>query len=577
MDISSKREAFIARCVAKLARAAGFHPVELSFPELTPYRELAEHVVVRQLPDGYWQMILLLGCDFPHELAERARDVVNFAETHPELTSTIHLRISCVGIGPGELSRSACRRLLEPVRMQERHVVVRRFWLSLDRRRMFAFYSPWTFAPGFEINPCDPDDNLFVLLVRKDRYLKTEPEPTPTEDFHRLSLAKDRTFLSGLLGRKVLVRTLFVLNVLVWLGLEFSGGSTQPVQLIRAGAKSAGLIRAGQYWRLVTPIFLHFGLFHLVINVLGLLFLGEVLERIYGTMQFALVYFVSGIVSVVTSFLFGQELMVGASGAIFGLAGALVVYGFRYRRRIPRRYGAMFGGGLLPLIALNILFGVFIKGIDNSAHVGGLIAGTTVALLLKPLADEITPPSWTSLRRLVTLLVLGIVLGSLLVAGVSFVRYHDIFKTDARWMVRHETPGGLAVFVPGSWFKTVPTGNQQAFQSVCYPARLDVRALDARQFPTQVFFAEVRRLNRAGFFFADQTGEVVAWHHNELRSRGRVQARMIGRKSTQREQVFLLVGDNLLSVGVELLEKDAARFAPVLDRMLATLPEPARP
>jgi len=576
MDISSKRETFITRCAAKLARDAGFHPVEMALPRLTPYRTFAEQVLARPLPDGYWQMILLMGCDTPRDLAEAAERVVTFAREHPELTTDIRLRISCVGVGPGGLSRTACRRLLGPVRMHQRHVVVRRFWVALDRRRMFAFYSPWTFAPAFEINPCDPDDNLFVTLLRRDRYLTEDVGPEPTEDFHRLSLARDRTFLSGLLGRKTLVRALIALNVLVWLVLEFSGGSTQPGLLIRAGAKTNGLIQAGQYWRLVTPIFLHFGLAHLVLNLLGLLFLGEVLERIYGTMQFVLLYFVSGIVSVVASVFFGGELMVGASGAIFGLAGALVVYGWRYRSRIPRRYGAMFGSGLLPLIGLNILLGAVMKGIDNSAHVGGLIAGTIVTLTLTPLADQTVTPSWTSPRRLVTLVVLGVVLGAVVVAGTSYVQF-DAYGTDARWTVRREVPGGLTVRVPGSWVPVPRTDAEVVFQSVCYEGRLEARAIPLPELPHQTFLDEMARIRRSGFQVVGDTGLLTASLLNDLVARGRVQALMQDTRARQRQQVFILLPGKLISIGVEVPQKAAARFAPVLDRILAPLPEPQEP
>lgn len=583
MDVSSKRDAFVARCVSELARSAGFHPVELVFPGLTPYGRLSEHVLARQLPDGHLQMVIPVGCDSTDELATAAERVIDFAEEHPGLTSGIRLRISCVGIGPGGLSRRERQRLLKPVRMQQGHVVVRRFWLALDRRRMEACRSPWGFAPGFEINPCDPDDNVFVSLVRKDRYLTEAAPPAPTELEHRASLAKERSFLSGLAGRRVLVRTLFVVNILVWLGLELTGGSTQPLRLLRAGAKVTGLIEAGQYWRLVTPIFLHMGLLHLVLNALGLLFLGEVLERIYGTMQFALLYLVSGIASVVASFIFGYEMMVGASGAIFGLAGALVVYGYRYRSRIPKWYGAMFGGGLLPLIGFNIAFGLVVRGIDNSAHVGGLIAGGLVTLLLKPLADEVTTPSWTSVRRLATLVVLGVVLGSLVAAGVFFARFQSIYDIDSRWMVSRSVPGDISLLVPGSWMETERSEETVTYRSVCYDGRLEARALDALRDPAAAFTREINRLGRSGFGIVGFSEPMLAALMNDLYSHGRVQVLMQGTHGRQRQQVFILLGKKgqapspgeiiLVSIGVEISEKNAPRFDPVQHRILVTLPQ----
>lgn len=522
-------------------------------------------------------MIVLFGCEGPGELAEAAQGVIEFAAEHPELTADIRLRISCVGIGLGGLSRSQRRRLLAEHRMQHDHVVVRRFWVSLDKRRMYASRSPWSFAPGFELNPCDPDENVFVTLIRRDRYLSEEARPAPTDDFHRTSITRERTFLSGLVGRRVLVRTLIVVNVLIWLALELCGGSTDPALLVRAGAKVNGLIGAGQLWRFVTPIFLHFGFLHLVLNSAGLLFLGEVLERIYGTSQFALLYFVAGIVSVIVSFHFGHEVMVGASGAIFGLAGALVVYGYRYRSRIPRRYGAMFGGAMLPLIAVNIAFGILVRGIDNSAHLGGLAAGVLAALLLRPLADEVTPTSWTSPGRLLSLLVTGLVLGSLLTGGVFFLRHKSIYDIDRLWMTSQDVPGDLSVGVPRTWVRTGRTPDRATFQSVCYKARLEVLALDASKGPSSSFLNELRRLQTGGFRIVGPGPWITVSLMGELFSRGRVQVLMEGAKGRQRQQVFLLSGKALISVGVELTPKsehDAARFATVRDRMLAALPEP---
>ena len=581
MDLAARRDAFLTRSLNRLAVSAGFHPVSLVLPELASYAALAPHVLARQLEEAFWQMILLVPCDSPEELAAAAKRTAEFAAAHPELTADIRLRISCVGIGPGGLTRPARRSLLAPVRIQQDHVVVRRFWLSLDRHRLFAFHSPWGFAPSFELNPCDPDPNLFVQLVRDDRYLLEAPEPEPSDDLHRSSLARERTFLSGLVGRKVLVRAILAANILVWLLLALSGGSTDTAQLLRAGAKSDGLVRAGQYWRLLTPIFLHYGALHLVLNGVGLFIFGELLERIYGSMQFALLYFLAGLVSVVTSFFFGHELMVGASGGIFGLAGALVVYGYRYRARIPPRYSAMFGGGLLPLIGINIAFGVIIRNVDNSAHLGGLAAGVLLALFLKPLADQLTPPSPLSPRNLAALLVLALVAASLVLAAGNYVRYPSIFDTDQRWMNREKAPGGLDLLVPASWVESSQGENSADFQSVCYSGRLEVRALDVSKGLPLVFLAELARLNNAGFRLVGPSfmaGSLL----NDLSARGRYEVLMpgiavskgaAGRERLQRRQVFLLTGKSLLSVGVEIPEADAARFAPVQDRILSLLPE----
>jgi len=571
MDLPSRRQIFIDRVVGRLATSLGFHPVAMVAPELTPFDALAPNVLLRRHPDGYRQMMVLLACESPDEIETHRRRIVDFAAEHADLAAETRLRIFCVYIGPGALPHVERRKHLEPVRMSESRIVVRSFWLSLDRRRLFAYYSPWGFAPSFEINPCDPDENVFVELVRKDRYLSERPAAGLTEEFHRRALAKERTFLSGLAGKNVLVWTLLAVNVLAWAVLELTGGSQSAAQLIRAGAKSNGLIRAGQTWRLVTPIFLHYGLFHLVLNSLGLLFLGEVIEHIYGTRQFALVYFVSGIVSVVASFFFGGELMVGASGAIFGLAGALVVYGYRYRRRIPRRYSAWFGGGILPLVIINIILGILIPRVDNSAHVAGLLTGMLVTLLLKPLADEVTSPRRFALRHLAALAVTGVVIGAVLVGGVYFVRFGAIYDTDAKWMTRVRIPAELEMRVPASWVATPRTDDVVAYRSICYPARLEAVRITTRAAPRAELAGELARLRKLGFLIDAREFPV---HYNGLTSVGRYELRLTRPDGLERTQVFLWLQrkNALVSIGIEIPEVSKLAFVNVQERMLAPLP-----
>ncbi|HUU44055.1 MAG TPA: rhomboid family intramembrane serine protease [Planctomycetota bacterium] len=571
MDDADRRRIYINRVVDRLAGTLGFHPVAVAAPELAPFDDLAPHVLVRRHPDGYRQMIIPVACDSPDEVETHRQRIVDCAAGHPELARETRLRVFCVGVGTDAMSRPRRRRLLKPVRMLDDTVVVRTFWLSLDRRRLFACYSPWGFAPGFEINPCDPDDNVFVALARKDRYLTEPPASGLNEEFHRRAIARERTFLSGLGRHSPLVWTLLAVNVLAWLVLEFTGGSQNPAQLIRAGAKSDGLIRAGQTWRLVTPIFLHYGLFHLVLNSVALIVLGEVIERLYGTRQFALLYFVSGIVSVVASYFFGGELMVGASGAIFALAGALIVYGWRYRRRIPVRYRAMFGGGLVPLVIINVLFGIFIPGIDNSAHVGGLLTGLLLALALRPLSDEVTGPSRFAVRHLLALTVTGLAAGALLVGGVYFVQYPSIYRTDARWMTSVEIPGALTLNVPASWPLDRRGPDYAAWRSPCYPGRVDARALVTRDTPADALAAEFVRFAKMGFV-ADPPG--LAFHYTGLVTGGRYEVRLTRRDGMERTQVFLWLRKShvLVSVGVEIPEALKLAFVDVQERILAPLP-----
>jgi len=127
--------------------------------------------------------------------------------------------------------------------------------------------------------------------------------------------------------------------------------------LIAYGAKDNSLILQGQYWRFITPIFLHANALHIGLNMFNLVVLGVFLERLYGHLRFLLIYLLTGIISIIASFYFSpQEISVGASGAIFGLVGAYSIFVLVHRRAFP------YGGipallWLLIIVALNLSIG----------------------------------------------------------------------------------------------------------------------------------------------------------------------------------------------------------------------------
>jgi rhomboid protease GluP len=149
------------------------------------------------------------------------------------------------------------------------------------------------------------------------------------------------------------------------------------------GAKVNKLIAAGQYWRLVTPIFLHAGplpfILHLLVNCYSLYILGNIVERMFGHIKYALIYFIAGIYGNIASFIFIVQNGVGASGAIFGLFGALIYYGVEE----PKIFKKYFGSGVVITIILNIFLTLAIPGIDYTAHLGGLIGGFLTAYAIK--------------------------------------------------------------------------------------------------------------------------------------------------------------------------------------------------
>lgn len=203
---------------------------------------------------------------------------------------------------------------------------------------------------------------------------------------------EQQQFIRKIHFRKVRVTYLLIaINVLLFILLEWNGGSRNATVLVEFGARFTPLIREGQYWRLLTNIFLHAGYLHILFNMYGLFNLGSVLERLYGPTRFLFLYLCSGIAGSVISWLATQSLSVGASGAVFGVAGVMVVYGFKHKSTIPQEMTSSFGKGALPFIALNLYLGFSHPQIDNYAHIGGLLAGMLLSALMNPAEDPFLP------------------------------------------------------------------------------------------------------------------------------------------------------------------------------------------
>lgn len=189
-------------------------------------------------------------------------------------------------------------------------------------------------------------------------------------------------------------------NIFVFLLMTFSGGSENPEVLRVYGAKFNSLIDIGEWWRFVTPIFLHIGPIHILANMYGLWAIGPYVERLYGSAKFVVFWIVAGIAGVAASYLtvvppgtdvgmLGRFLFkpldgpsAGASGALFGLIGVLFVFGIKFRHELPEDFKRAFGTGMLPTILINLYIGYVFPFIDNSAHLGGLFAGALLALLV---------------------------------------------------------------------------------------------------------------------------------------------------------------------------------------------------
>lgn len=180
--------------------------------------------------------------------------------------------------------------------------------------------------------------------------------------------------------RVVVTPVLIGANLLVFLAMLASGAgwghSSNEVQLAW-GANFGPATQDGQWWRLASAMFLHFGALHLLVNMWALWDSGQLVERMVGRWRFAAIYFLSGIVGNLLSLVAhqGQVISGGASGAIFGVYGALLLCLWRERRTMQAHEFRWLFWGAAAFAALTIGFGLLIPGIDNAAHAGGFCAG----------------------------------------------------------------------------------------------------------------------------------------------------------------------------------------------------------
>ncbi|MDR3287961.1 MAG: rhomboid family intramembrane serine protease [Peptococcaceae bacterium] len=153
--------------------------------------------------------------------------------------------------------------------------------------------------------------------------------------------------------------------------VSMRSGTSYDQLLLYFGAKENDRILMGEYWRFLTPVFLHINVMHLAVNSYSLFVLGSVVERIFGRFRLITVYLTAGIMGNVLSFMLSTNPGVGASGAIFGLLGTLLFFGLEQ----PHFFKRYFGKNILLTLVINLTYGFSVAHIDNFAHVGGLIGG----------------------------------------------------------------------------------------------------------------------------------------------------------------------------------------------------------
>jgi membrane associated rhomboid family serine protease len=279
---------------------------------------------------------------------------------------------------------------------------------------------------------------------------------------------------------------LLVVNFFVFLLMWQSSGMTsaglwqfsEPV-LTAYGAKLNRLINEQhQWWRFVTPMFVHVNLPHLLVNMYSLWIVGPYVEKLYGSAKFVVFWIVTGVAGVVASYLtvispdtqlgsLGRFLFktidvpsAGASGALFGLVGVLFVFGIKFRHELPEGFKRAFGTGMLPIIVINLFIGYVGRGlIDNAAHLGGLVTGAALALVVgyrRPGERSSVAITWQILR-----------VGALTLVAVSFLKlaqHFDPLSLSIRDQTIRNSSGAGAAFVV--FAKTMNDAQQTFYETI---------------------------------------------------------------------------------------------------------------
>ncbi|WP_051681518.1 rhomboid family intramembrane serine protease [Virgibacillus alimentarius] len=210
-------------------------------------------------------------------------------------------------------------------------------------------------------------------------------------------------------GKPFFTYLLILINTIMFFLLELNGGSQNIATLIYYGANYNPALLDGQWWRILTSMFLHIGFAHLFMNMLALFYLGTIVEKIYGSWRFILIYFMAGAGGGLASFAFTISVSAGASGALFGLFGALLFFGLIYKKLFFQTMGK----GLLIIIGINLIFGFLVPQIDNGAHLGGLLTGFLATAIIY------LPNKKNFLVQVSALIIYVLIITGLVILGVT--------------------------------------------------------------------------------------------------------------------------------------------------------------
>lgn len=226
-----------------------------------------------------------------------------------------------------------------------------------------------------------PNEILDIHKIIKQSFSETQSSTDEIEgrSFSQVANDVEKEEYSNLKSNNSLVTFLLILiNIFIFTLMELNGGSENTEILINFGAVVSDLVLTKhEFYRLFTGMFLHIGIAHIASNCLSLYILGTRSEKYFGKPFFTVVYILSGIGASLASVFFTKGISAGASGAIFGIMGAMLIYSYKNKKSI----GDFSGYFMVIFSLINIGAGFITEGIDNAGHIGGFLTGAVISYI----------------------------------------------------------------------------------------------------------------------------------------------------------------------------------------------------
>ncbi len=172
-------------------------------------------------------------------------------------------------------------------------------------------------------------------------------------------------------------KTPYITYILIFINILFYVLSIISNSFYNSMVLNPSKILNGEYYRLLSCIFMHGGIIHLLCNMYCLYVIGPQVESFFGKIKYIIIYLLSGIIGSLMSLSITNSISLGASGAIFGLLGSILYFGYHYRVYLSQAIKSQ----IIPIIVLNLFLGFILNGVDNAAHIGGLIGGVLVSMM----------------------------------------------------------------------------------------------------------------------------------------------------------------------------------------------------